>query len=138
MRRVLAALALIFACTLPAAADETSGVAGTVVDLDHHRPFVNAEIGIYPLPLRAEETPIATAVTNKDGFFSNITLVPGRYLITANVMGLHSSCEFEELYHGVVTHVRIELSMKGERCIGKNIHSSLVVPGQPADVYIVH
>ena len=138
MRRAVAALALAAACALPAAADDLSGVAGTVVDLDHHTPFANAAIGIYRLPLHGEDQPVATAVTDRKGFFANITLDPGRYLITANVMGLHSSCEFQQLYHGVVTRVRIEVSFNGERCIGKGMSSALVVPGQTADVYITH
>ena len=138
MRRIFAALAIVVACALPATAQETSGVAGTVVDLDHQTPFVNAAVGIYRLPLHENDVPVATATTDRHGFFSNITLEPGRYLITANVMGMRSSCEFQELYHGVVTRVRIELSMTGERCVGKNIRPSLVVPGQVSDVYIVH
>lgn len=137
MRRVLAALALFGACALPVNAQDTSGVAGTVVDLDHQTPFVNAAVAIYRLPLHPDDTPVASSHTDRRGFFSNITLEPGRYLITANIMGMRSSCEFEELYHGVVTRVRIEVSMTGERCVGKNIRPSLVVPGQVSDVYIV-
>ena len=138
MRRIFAVVALFAASLLPAAAQDTSGVAGTVVDLDHQKPFANAAVGIYRLPLHNDSVPVATSTTDRDGFFSNITLEPGRYLITANVMGMHSSCEFEELYHGVVTRVRIEVSMNGERCEGKNIRPSLVIPGQVSDVYIVH
>ena len=138
MLRIFAAVALFAATLLPAAAQDISGVAGTVVDLDHQKPFANAAIGIYRLPLHGEDVPVATATTDRKGYFSNITLEAGRYLITANIMGMRSSCEFEELYHGVVSQVRIEVSMTGERCVGKNIRPSLVVPGQVSDVYIVH
>ncbi|HEV7180664.1 MAG TPA: carboxypeptidase-like regulatory domain-containing protein [Candidatus Baltobacteraceae bacterium] len=138
MRQLISVLALVAACTLCAAAGEPSGVAGTVLNLDNGTPFVNAAVAIYRLPLRENDTAVASAVSDRHGFFANITLDPGRYLITANVNGMHSSCEFQELYRGVITRVKLELSSTGERCVGKHIRAAVVVPGQSQDVYIMH
>ena len=119
-------------------AQSPTGVAGTVLDLDNGRPIARAEVQIYRLPLESSAAPVATLIADGRGFFTDITLAPGRYVIVANANGVRTGCEISELHDGVVDRLRMEISSKGERCIGKNVRSALVVPGQTADVYTVH
>ncbi len=136
--KALALILLALAAAAPVAAAQPTGLAGTVVDLDNGKPLRGAQVEIYHLPLQTVVNPIATLVANDRGFFADISLTPGRYLVVANANGVRTACEISKLYHGVVGRLRMEISSKGERCIGKHVSSALVVPGQTADVYVVH
>ena len=128
--------ALAAAMSLPAYADQTGGVAGRVTDLMGH-PLANAAVAIYKLPLHQAQLALRTVTTDKGGYFTDITLEPGRYLVTANVMGWTSSCVIDDVFGGNVTRVKISVGADGQRCQGPRVHSAVINPAQTADVYII-
>ncbi len=120
-----------------ALAQRPAGIAGFVMDLDHQTPLGHARVAIYRLPLAGTNIePVAALETNARGFFADINLAAGSYLVTSSARGLSSTCEIGELYDGVVNRIRIGVSSSGVQCAGKNAHG--VVPGQTSDVYILH
>lgn len=133
---ILGILALV---VQPAVAQSPpTGVSGFVVNAETHKPFVNAQVAIYRMPLGNAATAVSTLNTDKRGFFSNILLEPGRYVVTATANGERTACQTSDIYRGAVARVRIEMSKDRDYCIGKGVTSSLVVPGQGANVYIIH
>ncbi len=136
MKRFVLLTALAAMMTLPALAYQTGGVAGRVTDLMGH-PLANTAVAIYKLPVREGSSAIKTTTTDKQGNFADITLEPGRYLVTANVMGWTSSCVIDDIFEGNVTHMKISVGADGQRCIGPRVHSATINPAQTADVYII-
>ncbi len=137
------ALALIlgisaFAVVPALAQNQPTGIDGTVISADTHKPLANAQIAIFRMPLGSAATAVSTIYTNKHGFFSNVLLEPGRYVVTATANGVRTACQTSDIFRGAVARVRIEMSRDREYCIGKGVSSSMVVPGQTADVYIIH
>lgn len=138
MKALALTLALLAAIALPALAERPAGIVGTIVDLDNGHVLPRAQVQIYRMPIENIAHAAATLTTNPHGFFSTIVLQPGRYLVVATARGVRSACEISNVYAGVVERIRMAISAKGERCIGRNAHSALLLPGQTADVYIVH
>lgn len=136
MKRFVLMTALAAAMALPALADQTGGVSGRVTDLMGH-PLANAAVAIYKLPLHQAEAALHTSTTDKTGYFSNITLEPGRYLVTANVQGWTSSCVIDDVFGGNVTRMKISVGVDGQRCSGPRVHSATINPAQTADLYII-
>lgn len=136
--KALAVILGVLALAAPASASRPAGISGYVIDLDNGRALARAEVQIYRMPVENTAAPVAMLLTNVRGFFSDITLVPGRYMVVATAKGVRSGCEISNLYEGVVARFTMKISSHGERCIGRNVHSALVVPGQTADVYDVH
>ena len=137
------ALALIFGIVVvvanPVAAQNTpTGVNGYIVNAETHRPISGADITIFRMPIGSLSQPVSTLRTDKHGYFSNIELSPGRYIVMASALNAHSGCEISDLFEGAVSRIRIEISNKGEHCVGKNVRTALIMPGQGADVYIIH
>lgn len=139
MKALAVTLALLATCCIPVGAQSRpAGIVGHVINLDNGRPIVGIDVEVYHMPIINVQGPVAKLKTDRTGFFRDITLKPGRYLVVANALGVRSACQISQLYDGVVSSMRMEISSKHERCIGKNVQSSLVVPGQTADVYIIH
>ena len=138
MKRLFLACALVAATALPALADQSGGVAGRVTNLATGKAYANAAVAIYRLPLHAAEAAMRTVTTDRNGNFADITLEPGRYLVTANVAGMTSSCVIDDVFGGQTTRMKIELGADGQRCIGPRVHSAVVNPANTADEYIVH
>jgi hypothetical protein len=136
--KALALILALLASTAPSSAQSPTGISGVVVNLDDGRPISGAQVQIYRLPLEQSVAAVATLQANARGFFTDIALSPGRYVVVATANGVRTGCEISELHDGVVERMRMEISAKGERCIGKNVRNSLVVPGQTSDVYTVH
>jgi protocatechuate 3,4-dioxygenase beta subunit len=136
MKRFLLMTALAAAMSLPALADQTGGVSGRVTDLMGH-PLANTAVSIYKLPVHEGSPAIKSATTDKQGYFTDITLEPGRYLVTANVMGWTSSCVIDDVFGGSVTRMKISVGADGQRCSGPRVHSAVVNPANTADVYII-
>ena len=137
--RALALVLGLLALTAPAIAQtDLTGVDGYVLSADTHRPLENAEVAIYRMPMNNAAHAVRTLYTNKKGFFSKIMLEPGRYVITANADGLQAACVTSDLTSGVISRISVEMSKDHEVCVGKNVRSALVVPGQTADVYVIH
>ena len=115
-----------------------TGLNGYIVNVDSHRPIAGASVEIYKIPVVNLTDPVHILHTNSSGYFSTIQLAPGRYIIMASALDAHAGCEISDLYEGVMTRVRIEISRSGEHCVGKNVGNATVVPGQGNSVYIVH
>jgi hypothetical protein len=137
------ALAFIFGIAAfavsPVSAQNTpTGVNGYIVNVDTHRPIAGADVSIYRMPIQALSQPLSTMRSDKHGYFSNILLPPGRYIVMATALDSRSGCEISDLYDGAISRIRIEISSKGENCVGKNVRTALVMPGQGSSVYIIH
>ncbi len=137
------ALALIFGAlalaAIPALAqNQPTGIDGSVVNADTHKPLVGAEVAIFRMPIGDASTAVSTLHTDKHGFFGNLLLEPGRYVVTATLNGLRTGCETSDIFRGAVARVRIEMAKDHAVCMGKGVSAALVVPGQTADVYIIH
>ena len=138
MKPMIMTLACLFAfAAIPALAD-TGGIAGTVVDLNTGMPMSNAAVAIYRLPLTLNAVQVESALTNRKGFFSNLDLDPGRYLVTANIQGRTSSCIIDDVNSGETVRMKIEVGADGQRCMGPNVSSATVDPAQTADLYRIH
>jgi hypothetical protein len=138
MKRITVLLACLIALSaLPALAD-TGGIAGMVVDLDTGLPMANAAVAIYHLPLTATSPQIQSALTNRKGFFTNMGLDPGRYLVTAEISGRTSSCIIDDVYANETVRMKIEVGADGQRCIGPHVQSAVLDPSQTADLYRIH
>ena len=138
MKRIVTTLGLLAAMTLPAVAADTGGVAGYVVDLANGQPIANAAVAIYRLPLDTNAPVIESAVTNRQGFFTNIHVAPGRYLVTANIANRTSSCMIDDVFPGQTVRMKISIGADGQRCSGPKVHSAVVNPSETADVYRIH
>jgi hypothetical protein len=121
--------ALCLAAVLPARADEPGGLSGYVRD-DHGRPMADVEVGF-----SRAGGPTMKIRTDKHGFFSDITLEPGRYLVSAEVLfGLGSwSCVVRDVQGGEFIRVTIVAVRHVRDCAP--IGASLVDSNETADVY---
>jgi 5-hydroxyisourate hydrolase-like protein (transthyretin family) len=135
MKRIVTTLGLLAAMTLPAIAADTGGVAGYVVDLASGQPVNHAAVAIYRMPLATNAPIIESATTDSHGFFANIHVMPGRYLVTADVANRTSSCIVDDVFPGQTIRMKIEVGADGQRCIGPKVHSAVVNPNETADVY---
>lgn len=132
-------LSLLAACGAVALAQsQPTGVSGYVLNADTKKPLAGADVAIYRMPMNNASLAVRTVHTNDKGFFAKISLEPGRYVITASANGLRAACATSDLVGGVVSHLRLEMARDREVCVGKNVQSALVVPGQTTDVYVVH
>jgi len=129
---------LAFALVPALAQNQPTGIDGYVLNAETHKPLVNAQVAIFRMPLGNAATAVSTISTNKHGFFSNVLLEPGRYVVTATANGERTACQTSDIFRGAIARVKIEMSRDHEYCIGKGVTSSLVVPGQTSDVYIIH
>jgi hypothetical protein len=76
-----------------------------------------------------------TLQTNSRGFFSDVTLDPGRYIIMARVPGKVQGCAVDDVMGGEVARMKIEIGHDAIMCSGPRIHSALIDPNAGASVY---
>jgi Carboxypeptidase regulatory-like domain len=129
-------LALAGLLALPAMADQLGGLTGTVIDLNTGQPIANATIYYYRSPwLENGPNHVMRLQTNSRGFFSDITLDPGRYVVMARVPGKVQGCAVDDIMGGEVARLRIEIGRNQVMCSGPRVHPALVDPGATADIY---
>lgn len=122
-------------CTL-ALADEPAGISGTVVDANTGQPMANAVLYYYRSPyLENGPNRIMKLTTNSRGFFSDVTLEPGRYILMARVPGKVQGCAVDDVMGGEVARVKISIGHDTVMCSGPRVHPALVDPNASADVY---
>ncbi len=128
------ALAGSFAAT--ALADQPGGISGSVVDAKTGQPVAHAKLYYYRAPYH-ENGPnhIMALDTNARGFFSDVTLDPGRYVVMARFPGKVEGCAVDDVVGGEVAHLRIEIGHDAIMCSGPRVHPALVDPNATADVY---
>lgn len=130
-------LALAGLLTMPAFADSTgAGLAGRVVDVTTGQPIAHATILYYKAPyLESGENRIYEQKTDRQGFFSDITLEPGRYIVMARVPDKVEGCAVDDVQQGEITHIKIEIGRDHIVCVGPRVHPTTVDPNLTADLY---
>ena len=136
MRLLGALLAVAALATVPAVADDMSGgIAGYVVDLKTGQPIDRADIMYYRAPFIENATEIRRLETDRHGYFRDITLEPGRYIVMAQVPGKVLGCAVDDVQNGEISRIRIELGRDVIVCSGPRVHPTLIDPNATADVY---
>jgi Carboxypeptidase regulatory-like domain len=136
MKQIAIMLALAGSLATPAIGDQPGGISGTVVDAKTGQPIAHATLYYYRSPYQ-EHGPnhIMTLRTNARGFFSDVTLDPGRYVIMARLPGKVEGCALDDVMGGEVARMRIEIGRDAIMCSGPRVHPALVDPNATADVY---
>jgi hypothetical protein len=138
MRYLFVMLAIAGFLGLPARADQTTsgGISGTVVDVRTHQPIANATILYYKAPwLDNGANQLHTLNTDRRGFFSDITLPPGRYVLMARVPGRVMGCAVDDVQTAETARVKIELGRDVMQCSGPRVHPMMVDPNVTASLY---
>jgi hypothetical protein len=136
MKTLAIMLALAGSLATIAMADEPAGLSGTVVDVKTGQPVPNATLYYYRSPyLEHGPNRIMTLQTNGRGFFSDLTVQPGRYVIMARFPNKVEGCAVEDVMGGEVARVKIEMGHNSIVCSGPRVHSALVDPNDSASVY---
>ncbi|MBV8149890.1 MAG: hypothetical protein JO092_12415, partial [Candidatus Eremiobacteraeota bacterium] len=73
--------------------------------------------------------------TDRHGFFTDITLDPGRYIVMARVPGKVLGCAVDDVQQGEITHFKIEIGRDQIVCSGPRVHPTMVDPNLTADLY---
>ena len=134
-----ALVATVVANERPALA-ENGGISGYVVDAASGRRIPGQLLVVYRYPSGSVAGELRT---DAHGFFSDITLVPGRYAVAVagadavNVTRapLKSGCAIDDVFGGEVTRIRISLGREGAACSGPRPNPSLIDANATADVY---
>jgi hypothetical protein len=136
MKTIAIMLALVGSVAMPALADQPGGISGTVVDAATGQPMPNVTLYYYRSPyLDKGPNHIMTLTTNKHGFFSDVTLDPGRYVVMARFPGKVEGCAVDDVVGSEVTRVHIVIGRDTLMCSGPRVHPALVDPNASADVY---
>ena len=137
MKTYAALLAIISLLSVPAFADSTTaGLSGTVVDVTTGQPIEHATILYYKAPyLENGNNRIYETKTDRHGFFSDITLEPGRYILMARVPDRVLGCAVDDVQIGEVARVKIEIGRDRIVCSGPRVHPTSVDPNLTADLY---
>jgi hypothetical protein len=118
-----------------AVAADGGGLAGYVVDASTGRIVPGERVFYYRLPYVENSTVVAELQANARGYFGDITLTPGRYVLEAGAGSRRYGCTIEDVFSGEVSRVRITLGHAGAACSGPRPSASLVDGNATADVY---
>ncbi|HTU81713.1 MAG TPA: hypothetical protein VMF61_06265, partial [Candidatus Acidoferrales bacterium] len=69
------------------------------------------------------------------GFFSDVTLEPGRYVLMARVPGHVLGCAVDDVLGNETTRIKIEIGHDKIMCSGPRVSPTIVDPNATADVY---
>ncbi|HZZ01144.1 MAG TPA: carboxypeptidase-like regulatory domain-containing protein [Candidatus Baltobacteraceae bacterium] len=135
MKHVAALFTLMGLLAVPALADN-GGLQGQVVDISTGKPIEHATILYYKTPyLEKGPNHITTVKTDRNGYFTDITLQPGRYIIMARVPDKVEGCAVDDVQEGETARVRIEIGRDRIVCSGPRVHPTIVDPNLTADLY---
>jgi hypothetical protein len=136
MKQIAIILAIVSSFAAAALADEPGGISGTVVDAKTGQPISHATLYYYRAPyLENGPNHIMKLETNNRGFFSDVTLQPGRYIIMARFAEKVEGCAVDDVMGGEVARMRIEIGHDAIMCSGPRVHPALVDPNATADIY---
>ena len=136
MKLIGIVLAIAASFSISALADEMGGISGTVVDAKTGQPIAHATLYYYRSPyLENGPNRIMKLETNSRGYFSDITLEPGRYVVMARFPGKVQGCAVDDVMGGEVARMRIEIGHDNIMCSGPRIHPALVDPNATASIY---
>lgn len=112
------------------------GIAGVVTDARTGQPLAHVKVYYYRVPyLEHGQNRIMTLETDRHGFFSDITLDPGRYVVTALVQGRVLGCAVDDVMTGETARMKIVIGQRHIMCSGPRVHPTVVDPNATADVY---
>jgi hypothetical protein len=136
MKQIAIGLALAASLCAVALADQPGGISGTVVDAQTKQPMAHVTLYYYRAPyLENGPNHIMTLQTNSRGFFSDVTLDPGRYIVMARFPGKVEGCAVDDVIGGEVARLRIQIGHDAVMCSGPRVHAALIDPNATADVY---
>jgi hypothetical protein len=136
MKQIAIMLALAGSLTSVALADQPGGISGTVVDAKTGEPLAGATLYYYRSPyLENGPNHIMKLTANGHGFFSDVTLDPGRYIIMARFPGKVEGCAVDDVMGGEVARMKVEIGHDSIMCSGPRVHPATVDPNATADVY---
>jgi hypothetical protein len=136
MKALAIALALAGSLIVPALAQQVGGISGTVVDAQTGQPIPHAKLYYYKAPyLEKGPNEIRVMETNSHGFFSNIVLQPGRYVVMARFPNKVEGCAVDDVMSGEVTRLHLVIGRDVLMCSGPSVHPITIDPNTTADVY---
>jgi hypothetical protein len=136
MKQIAIVLALGVSMWATAFADQPGGLSGTVVDAKSGQPIANAQLYYYRSPyLENGANHVMTLRTNRNGFFSDINLQPGRYVVMAKLPGKVEGCAIDDVMAGEVARVRMVIGRDEIMCSGPRVSAAMVDPNASGDVY---
>jgi 5-hydroxyisourate hydrolase-like protein (transthyretin family) len=137
MKQFIGTFVLLAALAVPVRADAPGGIAGHIVDA-YGNPAAGVSVGFFRMPLHNSDIAVGTVKTGRDGFFSDIGLDTGRYMVLAMspTMRVASACAQQDVFTGIVTRIRLQMH-SGSGCKDARIHSAVVNGDITADMYIV-
>jgi hypothetical protein len=136
MKFLVSFLTLAAMIATPALADQPGGISGYVTDATTGHPVAHAKIFYYRAPyLDNGPNHVMMLKTNANGFFSDVTLQPGRYIVMARSAGKVEGCAVDDVMGGEVARVSMVVGGANIVCSGPRVHPALVDPNATADVY---
>ena len=145
MNKLLTTTAFVIAAALMpliGLADATGGVSGVVIDHSTGKPVAGALISVYELPAATSDSPammrVSALKTDRRGFFSDLSLEPGGYLITVTEPRKAAACAVHAVYNGVVRHLQIVVSNDSHASVCRGPYAHQIDPDETADVYRIY
>lgn len=135
MKTLLTVLALASLVAAPVLADELGGIAGTAIDAKTGQPLAHATLYYYRGPYVENATRIMKIQTDGHGFFSDVTLEPGRYVIMARYPNKVEGCAIDDVIGGETTRMKLTIGHNAIMCSGPRVHAALIDPNAGASVY---
>lgn len=137
MKHVLAAIALLALGTLPALANPPGGISGHVVREANNHAIADVPIFIYKMPVKEGDSPVSSMRTDKNGFFADVALPFGTYLVATRLGTQIVGCTVDAVYDGFMTHMKLAVGDRDSHCSGPRVRTALVNPALTADVYLI-
>jgi hypothetical protein len=136
MKFIVSFLTLAAMMVAPVVADQPGGISGYVTDATTGHPVAHAKIFYYRSPyLDNGPNHVMMLKTNANGFFSDITLQPGRYIVMARSAGKVEGCAVDDVMGGEIARVSMVVGGANIVCSGPRVHPALIDPNATADVY---
>lgn len=137
-RKILTLLvAALLSATMVASADEPGGIAGVVVDA-HGQRVANVPMQIYQLPVvERDSSRMHETRTNGHGYFVQMGLMPGTYVVLASADGHTMRCVIRNVYEGRVRRVTLRATKTAATSCEANFPPNFD-PDETADVYRIH
>jgi len=121
-----------------AGAEGPSGMSGFVIDAVTRAPLG----GVTVVVARDENPPKEKdeVVTDRHGFFTDLALRPGGYVVIVDIRNKLISCIVDDVHEGVVRHMKILVGRSGNdsQCVGPLVRHDTVDPDETASLYRIH
>ena len=135
MKTFITMLTLASLVAAPVMADELGGISGTAIDARSGQPLAHATLYYYRAPYRDNATRIMKLETNGRGFFSDVTLEPGRYVIMARYPNKVEGCAVDDVIGAETMRMKLTIGHNSIMCSGPRVHPALIDPNAGASVY---